>query len=88
MYVSIQYTSALATPCEHSGRSLGNAAFVSHQWVGKDHPDPESKQLRVLQDALQRILFLGFHFRGTLKTTEKLAILQHTGLLESSSAGT
>ena len=33
--------------------SLGRAAFVSHQWVGKKHPDPEFKQLRVLQDALE-----------------------------------
>ena len=39
--------------------SLGNAAFVSHQWVGKQHPDPEAKQLRILQDALQ-CLGLGF----------------------------
>ena len=35
---------------------LGNAAFVSHQWVGNRHPDPESKQLRVLQDAMIRLL--------------------------------
>ena len=34
-------------------RSLGNAAFVSHQWVGHEHPDPEFKQMRVLQAALK-----------------------------------
>ncbi|CAE6956283.1 mask-1 [Symbiodinium sp. CCMP2592] len=36
--------------------SMGKAAFVSHQWVGQKHPDPEFKQLRVLQDALKHIL--------------------------------
>ena len=36
--------------------SMGNAIFVSHQWVGSKHPDPESKQLRVLQDALMHML--------------------------------
>ena len=36
--------------------SMGNAIFVSHQWVGNQHPDPESKQLRVLQDALTHML--------------------------------
>ena len=35
---------------------MGDAIFVSHQWVGNMHPDPESKQLRVLQDALTRML--------------------------------
>ena len=34
-------------------RDLGNAAFVSHQWVGSTHPDPEFKQMRVLQSALK-----------------------------------
>ena len=33
-------------------KSLGKALFVSHQWIGLRHPDPEFKQLRVLQDAL------------------------------------
>ena len=36
--------------------SLGNAAFVSHQWVDTKHPDPHFKQMQVLQDALRRIL--------------------------------
>ena len=36
---------------EHTGR----AAFVSHQWVAKHHPDPDHKQFRTLQDALQSI---------------------------------
>ena len=35
---------------------MGNAGFVSHQWVAKQHPDPEFKQMKVLQDALQRLL--------------------------------
>ena len=33
-------------------RSMGNAAFVSHQWISVEHPDPEGKQMRVLQEAL------------------------------------
>jgi len=37
-------------------RSMGNAAFVSHQWLSKHHPDPELKQFRVLQDALRHLL--------------------------------
>ncbi|CAE7288982.1 B'ETA, partial [Symbiodinium sp. KB8] len=36
--------------------SMGNAAFISHQWVGNVHPDPESKKLRVLQNALKHVL--------------------------------
>ncbi|CAE7543781.1 ANKS1A [Symbiodinium sp. CCMP2592] len=35
---------------------LGKAAFVSHQWLAKDHPDPDFKQMRTLQNALKRIL--------------------------------
>ena len=34
---------------------MGHAAFISHQWAGHKHPDPELKQLRVLQDALHCI---------------------------------
>ena len=26
-------------------KKLGKAAFVSHQWVGQGHPDPEFKQM-------------------------------------------
>ena len=33
--------------------TLGKALFVSHQWVGIRHPDPEFKQFKVLQEALQ-----------------------------------
>ena len=36
--------------------SMGRAAFVSHQWVGQHHPDPDCRQFRVLQDALRNIL--------------------------------
>ena len=34
---------------------LGTAAFVSHQWIGGRHPDPQGEQLQVLQDALRRL---------------------------------
>ena len=30
--------------------------FVSHQWAGKDHPDPSSTQLRCLQRTLTRMI--------------------------------
>ena len=35
---------------------VGRAAFVSHQWLTKQHPDPDFKQMRTLQDAVRRIL--------------------------------
>ena len=35
---------------------LGKAAFVSHQWLSKHHPDPEFRQMSTLQNALKRIL--------------------------------
>ncbi|CAE7362141.1 ASB3 [Symbiodinium natans] len=35
---------------------MGNAAFASHQWAAKHHPDPDFEQMRVLQDALRRLL--------------------------------
>ncbi|CAE7229119.1 anks1b [Symbiodinium pilosum] len=37
-------------------QDLGNAAFVSHQWVGNGHPDPDFKQFRVLQEALRHVM--------------------------------
>ena len=35
----------------------GTAAFLSHQWLTKGHPDPEMKQMQVLQQALRLMLF-------------------------------
>ena len=35
---------------------VGNAGFVSHQWVSKEHPDPELRQMQVLQATLRRLL--------------------------------
>ncbi|CAK9069948.1 unnamed protein product [Durusdinium trenchii] len=37
-------------------KSLGHAMFVSHEWCGRRHPDPEGAQLRVLQEALAHML--------------------------------
>ena len=34
----------------------GMAAFVSHQWLTKGHPDPEMRQMQVLQQAFRLIL--------------------------------
>ena len=36
--------------------SMGNAGFISHEWVAKQHPDPEFMQMKVLQDVLRRLL--------------------------------
>ena len=35
---------------------MGQVGFVSHQWVAKQHPDPEFRQMQVLRDALRRVL--------------------------------
>ena len=35
------------------------AAFVSHQWVSQGHPDPDFRQMSVLQDALRKFLSSG-----------------------------
>ena len=40
---------------------MGNAAFVSHQWVARQHPDPEFRQMSVLQDTLKHLLGSGGH---------------------------
>lgn len=41
-------------------KKLGWAAFVSHQWIGGAHPDPEFKQMKVLKDSLRfsRAIFM------------------------------
>ena len=41
--------------CEFD-ESMGNAMFVSHQWVTSHHPDPELEQLAVLQRALKNLI--------------------------------
>ena len=35
---------------------MGKAAFVSHQWAQKDHPDPTFEQFSVFQAAMKKIL--------------------------------
>ena len=30
--------------------------FVSHQWLGRSHPDPNGEQLQVLQDVLRQLI--------------------------------
>ncbi|CAE7364271.1 BMY1, partial [Symbiodinium pilosum] len=34
----------------------GNALFVSHQWVAEQHPDPEFRQMSILQNALRHLM--------------------------------
>ncbi|CAE7666476.1 ANKRD17 [Symbiodinium sp. CCMP2456] len=35
---------------------IGRAAFVSHQWLAKHHPDPDFKQMHTLQGAVRQLL--------------------------------
>ena len=35
---------------------VGNIIFVSHQWVGFDHPDPDGEQFAALRIALTRLI--------------------------------
>ena len=39
--------------------NMGQAAFVSHQWVTPEHPDPEFVQMRVFQEALKNMMSRG-----------------------------
>ena len=41
--------------CEFD-KALGNAVFVSHQWLSDQHPDPTGEQLKILQNALANML--------------------------------
>ncbi|OLQ12099.1 putative TrmH family tRNA/rRNA methyltransferase YacO [Symbiodinium microadriaticum] len=41
-------------------RSMGKAAFISHQWVAASHPDPEFRQMSVLQDCEEGSKIQGF----------------------------
>lgn len=50
-------------------RRVRVAAFVSHQWCGRGHPDPEFAQLRVLQGAIAGAA------SGTLKVEKDLPSL-------------
>ena len=34
----------------------GNALFVSHQWVAEQHPDPEFRQMSILQNVLRHLM--------------------------------
>ena len=36
--------------------NLGKVLFISHQWAGVGHRDPDGEQLKVLQDALKNLL--------------------------------
>lgn len=42
--------------------------FVSHQWLGSEHPDPTGQQLSVLRCALRRML------SGRLSVEEDLSL--------------
>ena len=35
--------------------AMGQAAFVSHEWVESSHPDPRGQQLKILQDAIRNV---------------------------------
>ena len=40
----------------HFESHMGRAMFVSHQWLGSEHPDPAGEQLKVLQEALLELI--------------------------------
>ena len=55
----VAHETLLANGSLHSfDESEGNAMFVSHQWAGSAHPDPDMEQFSVLQDALRSIMQL------------------------------
>ena len=37
-------------------KGMGSAAFISHQWVGENSPDPDFRQMSVLQDAIRSLM--------------------------------
>ena len=43
-------------PVANHGARIGDAIFVSHQWLGAAHPDLNFQQLRVLQRAMDQII--------------------------------
>ncbi|CAE7823293.1 mlkA [Symbiodinium microadriaticum] len=47
---------------------MGDAAFISHQWVSNQHPDPDFMQFLVLQGALRRMLFQSHHLPTDVMT--------------------
>ena len=52
--------------------STFHTIFVSHQWLGRHHPDPEGKQLEVLQHAV-----CGFISGALLKETDVVTTFFH-----------
>ena len=32
------------------------AIFVSHQWLGSEHPDPAGEQMQVLRESLRNVI--------------------------------
>lgn len=41
--------------CEFQA-GMGRAMFISHQWLGLTHPDPDGQQLQVLKNALVNLM--------------------------------
>ncbi|CAK9009862.1 unnamed protein product [Durusdinium trenchii] len=66
-------------------RSKGKAAFVSHQWAAADHPDPDFKQLRVLQEALKHAMekLVAIPVDAISEVADSKAKLLHTFELQS-----
>lgn len=50
---------------------MGSVTFVSHEWSGLSHPDPQQKQLHALQDALR-----GFRDRSLQLTYDPVALMR------------
>ena len=49
---------------KYSNDLRGRVIFISHQWCGNHHPDPDGEQLRCLQTSLSRMM------SGAVKTVD------------------
>ena len=53
--------------------------FVSHQWLSSVHPDPEGRQMEVLQQALRRIIDGSLHVHEDITSrSEEQSLSRHT----------
>lgn len=62
-----QHEECLAAGLLHRANKSVWCIFVSHQWLGKRHPDPGGHQFKVLQDALRNVI------AGTTKVSRDIA---------------
>ncbi|CAE7753061.1 unnamed protein product [Symbiodinium sp. CCMP2456] len=49
-------------------KGMGSAAFISHQWVGDNSPDPDFRQMSVLKDAIRSLMSTQKHIYHDIHT--------------------